>query len=92
MHSRRNALLLLVVLTTAVASTAEENGQSEPFVEKEFVIVKSTPSVKKAAEAAESAAERLGVLLDLRGLSRHERTGLIFSEDECSRRAKDARR
>ncbi len=81
----RVALPLLVVLTTAIVSPGEENVEPEPFVEKEFVIVKSTASYKEAAKAAASAAAKLGVRLDLRGLSPHERTGLTSSEEECSR-------
>lgn len=85
MRVRRVAVLLILVLTTAIASTAEENVEPEPFVDKEFVIIKSTPTFNEAAKAAESAAAKLGVQLDLRGLSPHRQTGLTLSEEECSR-------
>ncbi len=83
MHLSRFALTLLVVLSTAIASTAEENIEAEPFADKEFVVIKSTHSFKEAAKAATSAAVNLGLRLDLRGLSPHHRTGLTFSEAEC---------
>ena len=85
MHSRHIALPLLVVLTTAIPSPAEENVEPEPFLDKEFVIVRSTSSFEDAAKAAASAAAKLGVRLDLRGLSPHKRTGLTFSREECRR-------
>lgn len=82
-RSRRFALTLLVILSTAIASRAEETVEPEPFVDKEFVIVKSTSSFKEAGKVAASAAAKLGVRLDLRGLSAHKRTGLTFSKQEC---------
>lgn len=78
-------LAFLLVLATAVATAGEESVDPESFVDKEFVIVDSTPSFEEAAGTAISAASKLGVRLDLRGLSPHERTGLTFSKEECSR-------
>jgi hypothetical protein len=52
-------------------------------VEKDFVIVKSTASYREARRAAEDAARRLSVRVDLRDLSPHSGGGLTFSRKEC---------
>lgn len=76
---------LLLFGTGTVASAAEHDADREPFVDKEFVIVKFTPSFKEATESAANAAAKLGMRLDLRGLSPDLRTGLTFSREECTR-------
>lgn len=58
-------------------------------IEKEFVIVKSTPAYGEARRAAVDAAKRLGVRLDLRELSPHRRGGLTFPRKECEDSAFD---
>ena len=79
-------LLAALVITTGAATwAAEDDGNLEPFVDKEFVIVRSTPSFEEARQSAVTAAANLGVRLDLRGLSPHERTGLTFSSEVCTR-------
>jgi hypothetical protein len=75
----------LLLTITAVGSAAEGDANLEPYIDKEFVIVKSTRSFNEARQSASNAARALGVRLDLRGLSPHKRTGLTFSKQECTR-------
>jgi hypothetical protein len=74
-----------LMITPAVTSAVEAEANPEPYLDKEFVIVRSTSSFKDARQAAANAATELSVRLDLRGLSPHERTGLTFSKEECTR-------
>ena len=78
-------LAALVIATRAATAAAEDDGNLEPFVDKEFVIVRSTRSFEEARQSAVTAATKLGLRLDLRGLSPHERTGLTFSNEVCTR-------
>jgi hypothetical protein len=75
----------LLIITPTVATAAECEPNLKPYVDKEFVIVKSTPSFKDATQSAAKAAAELGVGLKLRGLSPDLRTGLTFSKEECAR-------
>lgn len=59
--------------------------EPQAFVDKDFLIVKSTSSFDEAKRVAEIAATTLGIPLDLRGLSPNKDTGLSFSADECRR-------
>jgi hypothetical protein len=56
-------------------------------VEKDFVIVKSTPDYRAAVRAARDAARQLGVRLDLRSLSPHAKGGLTFPKKDCEESA-----
>lgn len=78
-------LALLLPLTRTVTVAAECDAHREPYVDKEFVIVKTTPVFKEATQSAAKAADALGVALNLRGLSPNLRTGLTFSKEECAR-------
>jgi hypothetical protein len=68
-----------------LTAAAECDGNRNPYVDKEFVIVKSTPAFKEATRFAAQAAAELGVALNLRGLSSNLRTGLTASKEECAR-------
>ena len=57
-------------------------------VEKDFVIVRSTPTYEEARKTASEAARRLQVPLNLRGLSSHS-SGLTFSKKDCEESAFD---
>jgi hypothetical protein len=57
-------------------------------VEKDFVIVRSTPTYEEARRTAAEAARRLQVPLNLRGLSSHS-SGLTFSKKDCEQSAFD---
>ena len=78
-------LVPLLIITRTVATAAECEANVKPYVDKEFVIVKFTPSFKEATQSAAKAAAELGVGLKLRGLSPDLRTGLTFSKEECAR-------
>ena len=77
-------LALLLVAARSVTSAAECDAQN-PYRDKEFVIVKTTPSFKEATETAAKAAAELGIALNQRGLSPNLRTGLTLSKEECAR-------
>jgi hypothetical protein len=68
-------------LQEAIAE-GDENVKAQT-VEMDFVIVKSTASYGDARRAANGAAKRLGVRLDLRNLSPHSEGGLTWSKKEC---------
>jgi len=84
---RWHALILAtpLVLACVVALAADHGANTQPFVDKDFLILKSTPSFKEATQSAATTAAKLGVKLNLRGLSPDLRTGLTFSRDECAR-------
>jgi hypothetical protein len=77
----------LLIIARAVTAAAVCDAKLEPYVDKEFVIVKSTPAFKEATQSAAKAAAELGVALNLRGLSPNLRTGLTSSREECARSA-----
>jgi hypothetical protein len=77
------ASLLIVTRTVTAAAECDPNGP--PFLDKEFVVIKSSASFKEATESAAKAAADLRVGLNLRGLSPDLRTGLTFSREECAR-------
>jgi hypothetical protein len=56
-------------------------------VEKDFVIVTSTPDYRAAVRAARDAARQLDVRLDLRKLSPHAKGGLTFPRTDCEESA-----
>jgi hypothetical protein len=85
MRCRSVILASLLVIPCIVASAADHDARKPPFVDKEFVILKSTPSFEEATRSAAQAASKLGVELNLRGLSPNLRTGLTFSKQECTR-------
>jgi hypothetical protein len=58
-------------------------------IEKDFVIVRSTGTYRDARRAATNAANRLGMPIDLRGLSPHRKGGLTFTKKECEDNAFD---
>jgi hypothetical protein len=74
-------------LKEALAESADFIKQAT--VEKELVIVKSTPKYKEARRAAAMAAERLHLPLNLRDLAPHRKEGLTFSKKECEDSAFD---
>jgi hypothetical protein len=85
MRWRLAILVLLLIVTRTVATAAKCDANLEPYVDKEFVILKSTPSFNEATRSAAKAAAELGVGLNLRGLSPNLRTGLTLSKEECAR-------
>jgi hypothetical protein len=82
---RLAVLTFLLIVTRTLTAAAECDGNRNPYVDKEFVIVKSTPAFKEATRFAAQAAAELGVALNLRGLSSNLRTGLTASREECAR-------
>jgi len=72
-------------MTRAAIATPKCDPNQEPFLDKEFVILKSTPAFKEATQSAAKAAAALGVALNLRGLSPELRTGLTLSREDCAR-------
>jgi len=78
-------MLALLLIATCTAAAAADCDARNPYRDKEFVIVKSTPSFKEATETAAKVAAELGIALNLRGLSPNLRTGLTSSKDECVR-------
>jgi hypothetical protein len=78
-------LAVLLIVTRTVTAAAAGDANCEPYVDKEFVIVKSTPAFKEATQSAAKAAADLGVALNLRGLSPNLRTGLTSSKEDCVR-------
>jgi hypothetical protein len=85
MRWRPGILASLLVIPCIVASAADHDAQKPAFVDKEFVILKSSASFEEATQSAAKAASKLGVELNLRGLSPNLRTGLTFSKQECIR-------
>jgi hypothetical protein len=85
MGPRLVILASLLMITHPVTAAVECNANREPYVGKEFVILKSTPAFKEATRFAAKAAAELGVVLNLRGLHPNLRTGLTFSKEECTR-------
>jgi hypothetical protein len=78
-------LASLLIVTRTLTSAAECDADRKPYIDKEFVIIKSSPSFKEATESAAKAASALSVGLNLRGLSPNLRSGLTFSRHECTR-------
>jgi hypothetical protein len=74
---------LIIAPTVATAADCDDIGN--PYVHKEFVILKTTPSFKEATQSATTAAAALGIELKLRGLSPNLRIGLTSSKEECAR-------
>jgi hypothetical protein len=82
---RRLVILASLLMITRTATAAVEcDPNLEPYVDKEFVILKTTPAFKEATKSAAKAAAELGIGLNLRGLSPNLRTGLTFSKEECA--------
>jgi hypothetical protein len=81
----RLVILAFLLIITRVTAAAKCDANLKPYVDKEFVIVKSTPAFKEATQSAAKAAAELGVALNLRGLSPNLRTGLTASKEECAR-------
>ena len=79
-------LASVLIITHTGTSAADCDANQAPYVDKEFVILKSTASFKEATHSAAEAAAALAVGLNLRGLSPNLRTGLTFSREECTRR------
>lgn len=84
--SRLVPLACLLIVTGAAPTAAGSDARRTLYVDKEFVIVKSTPAFDEATRSATSAAADLGIILKLRGLSPNLRTGLTASKAECARR------
>ena len=74
------SLLLLTVLAAGGGSGQDE---PSPWVEKSFVILKSTSSYAEALSFTTTAATRLAVKLDLRELSANKKLGLTFPKAWC---------
>jgi hypothetical protein len=85
MRCKSLILASLLMVTRTMTSAAECDANLQPYLDKEFVIIKSTPSFNEATQSAAKAAAALGVRLNLRGLSPNLRTGLTFSKEECAR-------
>ena len=81
----RLVVLTLLLIVTRTLTAAAECDDRKPYVDKEFVIVKSTPAFNEATRSAAQVAAELGVALNLRGLSSNLRTGLTASKEECAR-------
>ena len=76
-------LLTVVCVLLTVHSNAQDAQQEEMFVEKEFVIIRSTADYEAALQTARSAATQLQLKLDLRDLKKNKESGLSFSKKIC---------
>jgi hypothetical protein len=56
---------------------------TEAYVDKEFVIILSSPDYNAALRTAKDAAAKLELKLDLRDLQKNKTTGLSFSKNIC---------
>jgi len=83
---RLTSLASLLILVRTLVLAADCDPTQPPFRDKEFVVVRSTPSFDEATKTAAEAAAGLGIKLNRRGLSPNLRTGLTFSREECARR------
>jgi hypothetical protein len=82
-HPHRMIFLSLLVIGCVGPSASKPDPNDDAMVDKEFVILRSSPSFDEAKRVAEEAASRIGLQLNLRGVSQHVGTGLTFSKDEC---------
>jgi hypothetical protein len=79
-----SGILLSSVLTLlCLQGLAQDVSQEDMFVEKEFVIIRSTTDYEAALQTARSAASRLQLKLDLRDLKKNKESGLSFSKKVC---------
>jgi hypothetical protein len=67
----------------ADTSAAAVDTTDTPYMTKQFVIVQSTKNYPQALATAKTAAAKLKLKLDLRGLKPAQKIGLTFSKKEC---------
>jgi hypothetical protein len=79
------AWFFLVFFHTVVTNADDKSDPDiDPWVEKAFVIIKSTKSFTEANTIATEAATWLGLNLNFRGLSESKKIGLTFSRSICN--------
>ena len=77
--------ILLVVLFLCINSFAEDtNTEVEMFVDKSFLIAKSTTSYKEAKSFSEKISKTLGIGINYRRLTFNKSEFLSFSKEECT--------
>ncbi len=93
----RTGLLVVAWATAGVTASRADAGEPSPpdYLQQattrvEFVIVKSTTSFTEARRAAQVAAARLGLPLNLRGVSPTTVGDLSFAETTCRANGWDA--
>lgn len=80
----KHALFLILVFTNIISFAQDtDSTEAEPYIEKEFVIIQSTPDYNSALNTAKNAAYKLNTKLDLRGLKKNKQIGLSWSQKVC---------
>ena len=77
----RTTLTFCLLLFFAISHAQEQS--TDAFIEKEFVIVFSTPKYEDALSTAKTAANKLQFKLDLRDLKKNTESGLTWSKKVC---------
>lgn len=75
------ATILLSFVAAGVSGASED--KPSPWVEKSFVILKSTGRYEEALSFLKSAEARLNVKVDLRGLAPNATRGLTLPKSRC---------
>lgn len=81
----KSKLLLLLFIGCCCTASAQEvdSAMANQYVEKEFVLIRSTKNYDAALKTAKEAAAKLKWKLDLRGLKKHKETGLTWNKNTC---------
>ncbi len=82
----KNILLAIVVLQSIgwASLVAQGSDSTRPYVQKSFLILRSTTNYAEARQVAEKASNVLEIPLDLRGLLNRDSGGLTLNKGECS--------
>jgi hypothetical protein len=78
-----NRITIAILLSLLFTAGHSQCTSTDAFIEKEFVIVLSTPKYEAALTMAKSASAKLQYKLDLRGLKKDSASGLTWSKKEC---------
>src|SRR5882757_2957588 len=73
------SLVIFFCFTTIVSAQEQE----PPYVKVNFVIIQSTKNYDSAKATALTAAKKLQIKLNLRGLKPNKKSGLTFSKNDC---------
>lgn len=83
-NMKHKLFLLLAVLFSLAAHAQEDTlSMADQYVDKEFVIVRSAKKYADALQTARTAATRLKIKLDLRGLKPNKAIGLSWDKKTC---------
>jgi hypothetical protein len=84
----RTRWLLLAALSPVLAASpasAMDDPDPDPWIDVGFVIVRSTTDYAEALRVVERAHEKLGFVINLRGLVHDATHGLTWPKAECDR-------